>query len=156
MSSKKRNRENGNKTDESEAKKQKTDLPTTTSTTGGVKSTKKAPNDSITPTTTQSFFSKFKMYILKAGIEKARLKIFETQVEKYGGEISYSLSDDLTHIIVEDKIDLEKLCRLLKLDKPPINIPIIKSTWLSTCFREKQFTDIKDFTLDVQQYKDEK
>ncbi|KAL3863874.1 hypothetical protein ACJMK2_005601 [Sinanodonta woodiana] len=93
------------------------------------------------------FLSNVRAFILKACIEKARLQIFKTQLSKFGGKDDDVLSDRTTHVIVDDKVDLLKLCRILRLEKPP-NVNIVKSSWLSACFRENRLVDTKDYKLD--------
>ncbi|KAK3595810.1 hypothetical protein CHS0354_014626 [Potamilus streckersoni] len=93
------------------------------------------------------FLSNVRAFILKACIEKARLQIFKTQLTRFGGKDDDVLSDKTTHVIVDDKVDLLKMCRILQLEKPP-DINIVKSSWLSNCFREKRLVDTKDYELD--------
>ncbi|ESO96863.1 hypothetical protein LOTGIDRAFT_72491, partial [Lottia gigantea] len=88
-------------------------------------------------------------FIVKAGIEKARMKIFETQINKYGGSVKTELNDYVTHIIVDDKMDVDKLCRLIKADTPPQDNLVVKSNWLSLCFRNKKLEDTAPYLLET-------
>lgn len=100
-----------------------------------------------------TFLSPVNAFILKAGIEKMRLQIFENQLKKYGGTLSENLNPDVTHLIVDDKMDAERMCRLLKIQKPPENLEIVKSIWLSSCLKEKSFLDAVPYRLDCSVYR---
>lgn len=94
------------------------------------------------------FLSPVKAYILQAGIEKMRMNIFQAQLERNGGTLCKDMTADVTHLIVDDKMESDRMCRVLKIDTPPTNICIIKSGWLSACFRQKALLDTSDFLLD--------
>lgn len=98
------------------------------------------------------FLSPVKAYILQAGIEKMRMHIFQTQLERNGGELCTYLTTYATHLIVDDKMESDRMCRVLKIDTPPTNICIIKSGWLSACFRQKTMLETSDFLLDCSQF----
>ena len=100
-----------------------------------------------------SFLSSVTGYILKAGIQKVRLQIFENQLKKFGGILSAELNSSVTHLIVDDNMDIDRLCKILKLDLPPDNVVIVKTSWLSACFKEKQFVDEEGYILDVSKFK---
>lgn len=89
------------------------------------------------------------LFILKAGIQKNRLNLFKTQVEKFGGCVKDSITCDTTHIVVDEDISIERLCKILKNISPPEDKAIVKSCWLSTCFRQKAFVDPNSFTLNI-------
>ncbi|XP_033756998.1 DNA polymerase lambda-like [Pecten maximus] len=78
-----------------------------------------------------------------------RLQIFTSQLQKYGGICHEQLESDTTHLIVDDKMDAERMCRILKMDKPPENIEILKTSWLSSCFKSKDMVPTKGFELDL-------
>lgn len=127
MSSKKRSSDK-HRTDESGSKKQK------------------GEGDDLTEQ--EHFLSSVCAFILKASIEKMRLQIFENQLKKFGGSVAQALSPAVTHLIVDDKMDAERMCRILKLPTPPEEVEIVKSVWLSTCFKEKKLTDTGPYKLD--------
>lgn len=103
----------------------------------------------------QNFLSPVTAFILQAGIEKLRMQIFKTQLVKFGGTLLDSLSSDVTHIVVDDKMEADRMCRLLKFDKPPDFGIIVKSSWLSACFKHKKLTDTESYLLDLSMF-DEK
>lgn len=94
------------------------------------------------------YLSPVKAYILQAGIEKMRMTIFKTQLAKYGGKFCESLTEDVTHLIVDDRMTPDRLCRLLKLDKPPDKVHIVKSLWLSSCLKQQKLVDISEYLLE--------
>lgn len=102
--------------------------------------------------TTANFLAGIRIFILQAGIEKTRMRIFKSQLTKFGGCIEENDMSNCTHIIVDDKMELDRFCRISKIDFPPQNIPIIKCSWLSACFKEKSLLCSKMYELDVKNY----
>lgn len=94
------------------------------------------------------FLKGVKAVILKAGIENARMKIFKSQLAKFGGLTFDKLSDDTTHLIVDEKFDITKILNILSVDTIPDHIHIVKSNWLSKCFREKSCIDVHEFIVE--------
>ncbi|CAG5130199.1 unnamed protein product [Candidula unifasciata] len=96
----------------------------------------------------EGFLTKVTAYIIPAGIEKTRLEIFKNQIVKNGGHIEerFELNDSITHIIVDDKMEVSRLLRLLCIDVFP-KIPVVKSAWLSLCLRKKELVPFEDFQL---------
>ena len=103
----------------------------------------------------QNFLSPVTAFILQAGIEKLRMQIFKTQLVKFGGTLLDRLSSEVTHIIVDDKMVADRMCRLLKFDKPPDFGSIVKSSWLSDCFKHKKLIATEAYLLDLSMF-DEK
>ncbi|KAL5021152.1 hypothetical protein ScPMuIL_000307 [Solemya velum] len=98
------------------------------------------------------FLKGMRIFILKAGIEKTRMQIFKSQLTKFGGCVEENNMHNCTNLIVDDKMDLERFCRISKIDLPPQNIPIIKCSWLSACFKNKSLVCSKTYELDVKHY----
>ncbi|XP_076103437.1 DNA polymerase lambda-like [Mytilus galloprovincialis] len=94
-----------------------------------------------------SFMNGVNAYIMKAGIENARMKIFKTQLKKYGGSFSDELTTDTTYIIVEEKIDITRLLSILQVETIPGHINVVNTNWLSRCFREKSLVNIDSFII---------
>ena len=113
-----------------------------------IKKRKTENNDKKTDTVV-NFLSPVSVYILQAGIQKLRMQIFKTQLDKFGGNCKDQLSADVTHIVVDDKMEADRMCRLLKIDKPPDYAVVVKSSWLSTCFKEKKLIDTQPYLLDL-------
>ncbi|XP_045190402.2 DNA polymerase lambda-like isoform X2 [Mercenaria mercenaria] len=99
-----------------------------------------------------NFLASLHVFILQAGIEKMRMNIFKTQLEKYGGNVLNDLTDVATHLVVDDKMEADRMCRLLKVSTPPTGICIVKSSWLSGCFRQKALLDSSEFLLDCSKF----
>lgn len=96
----------------------------------------------------EGFLTKMNAYIIPAGIEKTRLEIFKSQIVKNGGQIEerFDLGGSISHIIVDDKMEVSRMLRLLHIDVFP-KIPVVKSTWLSLCLRKKELVPFEDFQL---------
>ncbi|XP_060559922.1 DNA polymerase lambda-like, partial [Ruditapes philippinarum] len=109
---------------------------------------RKLENSSETPANSLNFMKSLNVFILQAGIEKMRMNIFKSQLEKYGGNVENDLTKDVTHFVVDDKMDYDRMCRLLKISTPPTNTCIVKSGWLSACFKAKTLSDTSDFILE--------
>lgn len=110
---------------------------------------RKTEQDDQKTNETDQFLSPVVAFILQAGIEKLRMQIFRTQLIKYGGCLKGQLSTDVTHIIVDDKMEADRMCRLLNADKPPDFAVIVKTGWLSKCFKDKKMIDTKPFLLNL-------
>lgn len=112
------------------------------------KKLKSAEMEELKSHANDSFFQSLKVYILKAGIEKARREIFTRQVKHFGGTIVNAYSDDagISHIVVDDKMDLDRLKRLLNVNQFP-NCSVMKSTWLSMCLKQKKLVHLNGFEL---------
>ena len=101
---------------------------------------------------TSSFLCGIKLYIVCAGIGKTRVELFRKQLEKYGGEYIQTFHvRDTTHILVDEKMDIDRMCRIMKIDDSTIlkNICIVKSIWLSSCLKTKICIDTTSYLLTV-------
>uniref|UniRef100_A0A2C9K182 DNA polymerase n=1 Tax=Biomphalaria glabrata TaxID=6526 RepID=A0A2C9K182_BIOGL len=98
----------------------------------------------------KKIFSNKYIYILPAGIEKMRINIFKNQITKCGGTIyeqfDSTVLNTLSCIIVDDKMDTNRMCKLLHLESYP-NVPVVKSSWLSSCLREKKILPFEPYLL---------
>lgn len=77
----------------------------------------------------------------------ARCQIFQRQIQQNGGNIEISLCPSVTHVVVDDSMDLDRALRLLKVDCMPSGVQLVKCTWLSHCISEKQLLDVARYTL---------
>ncbi|XP_064600493.1 DNA polymerase lambda-like isoform X2 [Liolophura sinensis] len=103
-----------------------------------------------------AFMKDIHVYILPASIEKARMAIFKTQLGKYGATVCEELNKTCTHLVVDDKMDVDRMIRILKLEAPPTGVFIVKSSWLSTCFRGKIVAEESDHELNFTEYLSDK
>ncbi|XP_076434932.1 DNA polymerase lambda-like [Babylonia areolata] len=95
------------------------------------------------------FFEGFVFYILPAGIQKARLQLFRSHLQNHGGCLKDSVTNEVTHIIVDDEMSSERMCRIMKVDTPPTDRVILKTAWLSACLRQKAVATAEDFLLPI-------
>lgn len=86
-------------------------------------------------------------YILPAGMGNARHQIFQRQIQQNGGRTESSLCPSVTHVVVDDNMDMDRALRLLKVDCVPSGAQLVKCTWLSLCISEKQLLDVAKYTL---------
>ena len=95
-----------------------------------------------------SFLSALNIFILPAGIQKARLAVLKTQVIRYGGRVQdmFDSTQNFSHIIVEDNIDIPRMKRILKLDSA-LEFTVVKSSWLSLCLRNKKLENCENYQL---------
>ena len=108
-------------------------------------------NDLTKNSVEEAFLSGIKAFVMKAGIQKARIQIFVTQLEKFGAIVHNEILPTTTHILVDESIDVGRTCRLLKLDCVPKTC-VVKTTWLSTCLRQKKLIQTQEFELDLMSY----
>ena len=92
-------------------------------------------------------FKKLNIYIVPVGIGKARCHIFQKGVEKLGGKVNEKLTELVSHVIVDEKIDYERLLKILKRDKLPDEQVIVKSQWLSQCLKQKDVVTFSSYQV---------
>lgn len=92
-------------------------------------------------------FQGTKIYIVPAGIGKSRCDIFHRQVIQNGGEVVSTFSPSCTHVIVDDSVDCKRALRLLKVERLPSAVHLVKCTWLSACISEKSLLAPLDYSL---------
>ncbi|KAL8563394.1 hypothetical protein ACOMHN_063391 [Nucella lapillus] len=110
----------------------------------------KVDSSTLTQTLTGTqFFEGFAFFILPAGIQKARLQLFRTHLQNYGGCLKDSNTNDVTHVIVDDEMTADRMCKILKIDSPPSDKLILKTAWLSACFRQKEAVKTEGFLLPI-------
>ncbi|KAF7218143.1 DNA polymerase lambda [Nothobranchius furzeri] len=96
---------------------------------------------------TGNFFNDVTVYLLPAGIGKARCQIFQRQIQQNGGQIQSFLSPSVTHVVVDDSMDCHRALRLLKVDCVPSGVHLVKCSWLSLCISEKNLLDVENYRL---------
>ncbi|XP_040002815.1 DNA polymerase lambda [Xiphias gladius] len=95
---------------------------------------------------TGNTFNGVTVYILPAGIGNARCQIFQKQIQQNGGQTENSLCPGVTHVVVDDNMDSDRALRLLKVDRMPSGVHLVKCTWLSLCISEKQLLDVASYS----------
>ncbi|XP_014033593.2 DNA polymerase lambda isoform X1 [Salmo salar] len=96
---------------------------------------------------TGSAFQGVTVHVLPAGIGSARCQIFQRQIVQNGGQTESSLCPTVTHVVVDDSMDCDRALRLLKVDRLPSAVYLLKCTWLSTCISEQRLLDTADYSL---------
>lgn len=94
-----------------------------------------------------NIFNSVTVFILAAGIGNARSQIFQRQIHQNGGQTESSLCPSVTHVVVDDSMDLDRALRLLKVNCLPSGVQLVKCTWLSSCISEKQLLDVGSYSL---------
>lgn len=92
-------------------------------------------------------FNGVTVHLVPAGIGNARCQIFHHQIQQNGGQIESSLCPSVTHVVVDDNMDHERALRLLKVDRMPPAVELVKCGWLSSCISEKQLLDVASYSL---------
>ncbi|KAA0722256.1 DNA polymerase lambda [Triplophysa tibetana] len=110
---------------------------------------KDPPSLKRTPTESKSdtVFKGVTVYILPAGIGKARCEIFHRQIIQNGGNSTSIFSLICTHVVVDDSVNCERALRLLKFERLPPGVQLVKCTWLSACINEKRLLGSEDYNL---------
>ncbi|XP_051558720.1 DNA polymerase lambda isoform X2 [Myxocyprinus asiaticus] len=101
----------------------------------------------IAESTTGTVFQGVTVYIVPAGIGKARCDIFHRQITQNGGQLLTAFSPSCTHVVVDDSVDCQRALRLLKVERLPSAVQLVKCTWLSACISEKRLLDSEDYSL---------
>jgi len=107
----------------------------------------------------QDFLCGINMYILQAGVGKTRADLFQKQLKHYGGTVLTTYDPvNTTHILVDEKMDTQRMCRIMKLDRLPCrdDVCIVTSLWLSSCLKMKTLVDTSTFELDLSSFKESK
>ncbi|XP_066457048.1 DNA polymerase lambda [Eleutherodactylus coqui] len=86
-------------------------------------------------------------HVLPAGIGQARSGIFQKQIIQNGGQVSSQFCPEVTHIIVDEGMDCDRAFRLLKLQKLPAGVQLVKCSWLSLCIKEKKVVDTAGYSI---------
>ncbi|TRY92324.1 hypothetical protein DNTS_029281 [Danionella cerebrum] len=105
------------------------------------------PKKTISHSITGTVFQGATIYIVPAGIGKSRCDIFHRQIIQNGGQTVSTFTPRCTHVVLDDSVDLKRALRLLKVDRLPSAVHLIKCTWLSDCISERRLVDPKHYSL---------
>jgi hypothetical protein len=94
-----------------------------------------------------SIFSGLIIFILETRIGKTRRYLFGKQVKKNGGELVEKYTTSSTHIVVDEKMEFDRMCKILKVDDLPESVIIVKSTWISSCLKVKKLLSVEGHEL---------
>eukprot|EP00057_Strongylocentrotus_purpuratus_P020239 XP_011674713.1 PREDICTED: DNA polymerase lambda [Strongylocentrotus purpuratus] len=94
-------------------------------------------------------FSGLSVFMLQAGLGKARTDIFKKQLVKHGAVVKPAIDDQTTHVIVDEEMTFPRFCRIMKYEESqvPDRLMIIKARWLSSCLSEALLVDFEEFIL---------
>lgn len=92
-------------------------------------------------------FSGVHAHVLPAGIGQARSGIFQKQIVQNGGRVYGQFCPEVTHIIVDEGMDCDRAFRLLKLQKLPPGVQLVKCSWLSLCIKEKKIVSTAGYSI---------
>ena len=101
-------------------------------------------------------FSGFSIYVLPAGLGKARVDIFTKQLSKNGAEIEQKCSTPTTHVIVDEAMTSVRFLNITKLDAHFFNKTdgsspvVVKANWLSTCLSEGKLLGTDEYGLVIE------
>ena len=89
------------------------------------------------------------IFVVQAGIGKSRSELFQKQIQNLGGECCNNFDiKNVTHVVVDEKMDLERLCRILKISLEDMSaMKIVKSLWLSASISHKSFIDTNEYEI---------
>ena len=107
----------------------------------------KAEDRNSTQSANCDFLKQCSIYILQAGIGKARCDLFNKQIVNNGGTFESTFGPTVTHLVIDEKMEVDRMCRIMKIDEPPQKIKIVKSLWLSACLKEKKYVDSGPFEV---------
>ncbi|KAM4031434.1 DNA polymerase lambda isoform 1-T2 [Anomaloglossus baeobatrachus] len=86
-------------------------------------------------------------YVLPAGIGQARSGIFQKQIIQNGGQAYSQLWPEVTHVIVDEGMDCDRAFRLMKWQKLPAGVQLVKCSWLSLCINEKKIVNTAGYSI---------
>lgn len=94
----------------------------------------------------KAFFKGYVICVVQTKIGKTRKNLFEKNIVKFGGSTTNDYKENsITHFVVDEEIDYEKLKRITKLEV--INKPILKCMWLSECIKKKSSEPIFSYQI---------
>ncbi|KAG5855684.1 hypothetical protein ANANG_G00051710, partial [Anguilla anguilla] len=102
---------------------------------------------SVDETVTGHLFDGMLMYLLPAGIGNARCDIFQRQITQNGGQVEREFGPSVTHVMVDDSMDCARALRLLKLDRLPGAVQLVRCSWLGQCITAKKLLSTTDHRL---------
>ncbi|KAI8492723.1 hypothetical protein Bbelb_293200 [Branchiostoma belcheri] len=92
-------------------------------------------------------FQDVRAFLLPAGLGKARMDIFKRQIPRFGGDLHGKIIDNTSHIVVDDNMDYDRLCRILKVEKPPDNATVVQGNWVSDCIERRTLLEADEYAI---------
>lgn len=98
----------------------------------------------------KKLFSGYQIFVLSAGLGKARTDIFKKQLSKYGADVCEKFSSKVSYIIVDEAMTSERFLKITKLSADEFasaHPVVVKANWLSTCLSEERLVNTSEFEL---------
>ena len=95
----------------------------------------------VVPNSEQIFRGLTFFYIRNSDVHQGR-KIRISKAKARGARWVRDCGPDVTHIIVDEKLDISEALKDLPARRIPLNIPIIRSTWQEDCIQAKSIVDL--------------
>ncbi|KFM57986.1 hypothetical protein X975_12073, partial [Stegodyphus mimosarum] len=92
-------------------------------------------------------FQSFNVYILSVNIGAARRYVLANLVCKYGGRVSYCVTDNTSHVLVDENVTSAAVCQALEWTTYPPHINVVLVSWVSACIRANYCLDASDYEL---------
>ncbi|XP_035228142.1 uncharacterized protein LOC118200300 [Stegodyphus dumicola] len=92
-------------------------------------------------------FQSFNVYILSVNLGAARRYVLANLVCKYGGRVSYCVTDNTSHVLVDENVTSAAVCQALEWTTYPPHINVVLASWVSACIRANYCLDASDYEL---------
>ncbi|PIK37982.1 putative DNA polymerase lambda-like, partial [Apostichopus japonicus] len=99
---------------------------------------------------TDKIFSGYQVFVLSAGLGKARTDIFNKQLSKQGAEVCQRYNQRVSFVIVDEKMTSERFLKITNISQDDFtsgNAVVVKANWLSTCLSEEKVINTSEFEL---------
>ncbi|XP_066277640.1 DNA polymerase lambda-like isoform X2 [Branchiostoma lanceolatum] len=95
------------------------------------------------------FLQDIRAFVLPAGLGKARMDIFKRQIPRFGGDLHGQITSNTSHIVVDDNMEYDRLCRILKVEKLPDHATVVHANWVSDCIERRTLLGTDGYTIKV-------
>ncbi|XP_022796242.1 DNA polymerase lambda-like [Stylophora pistillata] len=85
--------------------------------------------------------------IVEVGLGKTRASILAKQLERHGGKHQQNLESSTTHVLIDKKLNKERLTKSLGVEAIPEEVHLVDSEWLSKCLSEGKLVDLQRYIL---------
>lgn len=99
---------------------------------------------------TDKIFSGYQIFVLSAGLGKARTDIFNKQLSKQGAEVCQRYNQSVSFVIVDEKMTSERFLKITNVSQDDFtsgNAVVVKANWLSMCLSEEKVINTSEFEL---------
>ncbi|KAJ7394296.1 hypothetical protein OS493_000098 [Desmophyllum pertusum] len=85
--------------------------------------------------------------IVEVGLGKTRASILAKQLERHGGKQHKKLESATTHILIDKKLNIDRVKKYLAVKDITEEVSIVDSEWLSQCLSEGKLVEVKQYIL---------